>query len=200
MTTHATPPDDSAENPQKIGDSAPQVSASPAPMTPDAASEPASLEALLALAQADASSAKDQYLRALAEQDNIRKRASVDIASARDFAAKNFAMDLLSVRDTLEAVLADLVSTPEQLKMGVDMTLKQLAGAFERNKVKEVNPVGTKFDPNLHQAMQEIESDQPAGTVTQVMQKGYTLADRLLRPAMVLVAKAKSTDAPPVSG
>ena len=164
------------------------------------ANEPVSLEAELAIAKAAASSARDDYLRALAEQDNIRKRAMTDIAQARDFASKNFAMDLLGVRDTLEAVLADKVSTPEQLKMGVDMTLKQLAGAFERNKVKEVNPVGQKFDPNLHQAMQEVESEQVPGTVTQVMQKGYVLADRLLRPAMVLVAKVKLSDVPPASG
>jgi molecular chaperone GrpE len=190
MTTEQTPdPDHSANlNPQQPSGEAPS------------ANEPLSLEAELALAKADASSAKDAHLRALAEQENIRKRAMTDVAQARDFASKNFAMDLLGVRDTLEAVLADKVSTPEQLKMGVDMTLKQLAGAFERNKVKEVNPVGQKFDPNLHQAMQEVESDQPAGTVTQVMQKGYVLADRLLRPAMVLVAKAKSSDAPAVSG
>jgi molecular chaperone GrpE len=153
------------------------------------------LEAQLALALADASSAKDAYLRALAEQDNIRKRSAIDVQQARDFASKSFATELLGVKDTLEAVLADKVSSPDQLKMGVDMTLKQLVGAFERNKLKEVNPLGAKFDPNLHQAMQEVESDQPPGTVTQVMQKGYTLADRLLRPAMVLVAKAKSADA-----
>ena len=171
-----------------------------APAANEPQSLPLSLEAELALAKADASSAKDAHLRALAEQENIRKRAMTDIAQARDFAAKNFAMDLLGVRDTLEAVLADQVSTPEQLKMGVDMTLKQLAGAFERNKVKEINPVGAKFDPNLHQAMQEVESDQVPGTVTKVMQKGYVLADRLLRPAMVLVAKAKFSDVLPTSG
>jgi molecular chaperone GrpE len=186
MSTEHTPdptPEKSAEqNPQQPSGEMPS------------AHEPPSLEAELAIAKAAASSARDDYLRALAEQDNIRKRAMTDVAQARDFASKNFAMDLLGVRDTLEAVLADQVSTPEQLKMGVDMTLKQLAGAFERNKVKEVNPVGQKFDPNLHQAMQEVESDQAPGTVTQVMQKGYVLADRLLRPAMVLIAKAKTSE------
>ncbi len=185
MSTHDTPP--------------PEPTPAPESAAPDAAApaEPISLEAQLALALADASSAKDQYLRALAEQDNIRKRASADIAAARDFAAQRFAGDLLSVKDTLEAVLADQVSTPEQLKMGVDMTLKQLAGAFERNKIKDVNPVGQKFDPNFHQAMSQIESDKPEGTVVQVMQKGYTLADRMLRPAMVIVAKAAAAEAAP---
>jgi molecular chaperone GrpE len=169
--------------------SQPQPTPTPAPGdTAPESVEPVSVEAQLALALADASSAKDQYLRALAEQDNIRKRAQVDIQQARDFAAQKFASELLSVKDTLEAVLADQVSTPEQLKMGVDMTLKQLAGAFERNKIKEVNPVAQKFDPNFHQAMSQEPSDQPEGQVLRVMQKGYTLADRMLRPAMVIVA------------
>jgi molecular chaperone GrpE len=195
MSTDHTP------DPSAHANSVPQQPSGEAPSANEPKmDEPPSLEAQLAVANAAASSARDDYLRALAEQDNIRKRSMLDVAQARDFASKNFAMDLLGVRDTLEAVLADKVSTPEQLKMGVEMTLKQLAGAFERNKVKEVNPVGQKFDPNLHQAMQEVESDQPAGTVTQVMQKGYVLADRLLRPAMVLVAKAKSSDLPPASG
>jgi molecular chaperone GrpE len=162
--------------------------------TPAEPTEAISIEAQLALALADASSARDQYLRSLAEQDNIRKRATVDVANARDFASKGFAMDLLAVRDTLEAVLADKVSTPEQLKMGVDMTLKQLIGAFDRNRIKQLDPVGKKFDPNFHQAMQQVESDLPEGTVVQVFQKGYTLADRMLRPAMVTIAK------PPVAG
>ncbi len=166
----------------------------------DPATEPTdalSIEAQLALALADASSARDQYLRSLAEQDNIRKRATVDVANARDFASKGFAMELLAVRDTLEAVLADKVSTPEQLKMGVDMTLKQLIGAFDRNRIKQLNPVGQKFDPNFHQAMQQVESDQPEGTVVQVFQKGYTLADRMLRPAMVTIAKPAAPPAEP---
>jgi molecular chaperone GrpE len=191
MTTENTPD----PNLEKAAELNPQQPSGDMP----GAQEPPSLEVELAIAKAAASSARDDYLRALAEQDNIRKRAMTDVAQARDFASKNFAMDLLSVRDTLEAVLADKVSTPEQLKMGVEMTLKQLTGAFERNKVKEINPVGQKFDPNLHQAMQEIESDQAPGTVTQVMQKGYVLAERLLRPAMVLVAKAKPNDAPPAA-
>jgi len=133
---------------------------------------------------------KDQNLRALAEQDNLRKRHSQEIANARDYAARDFAFSVLAVKDTLEMVLKDGQSTTEQLKMGVDMTLKNLASAFERAKVKEVKAEGAKFDPNIHQAMSQIESDQPSGTVLQVFQKGYMIGERCLRPAMVAVAKA----------
>jgi molecular chaperone GrpE len=133
---------------------------------------------------------KDQNLRGLAEQDNLRKRHSQEIANARDYAARDFAFSALSVKDTLEMVLKDDKSTTEQLKMGVEMTLKNLVSAFERAKVKEVKAEGAKFDPNVHQAMSQIESDQPAGTVLQVFQKGYTMGERVLRPAMVAVATA----------
>jgi molecular chaperone GrpE len=132
---------------------------------------------------------KDQNLRGLAEQDNLRKRHSQEIANARDYAARDFAFSTLAVKDTLEMVLKDDKSTTEQLKMGVEMTLKNLASAFERAKVKEVKAEGAKFDPNVHQAMSQIESDQPAGTVLQVFQKGYTMGERVLRPAMVATAK-----------
>ena len=134
---------------------------------------------------------KDQQLRNLAEMENLRKRNAQEIANARDFAAKDFAFSLLAVKDTLEMVLKDQQSTTEQIKMGVDMTLKNLVSAFDRAKVKEVKAEKAKFDPNVHQAMTQIESTTDApGTVLQVFQKGYTIADRVLRPAMVAVAKA----------
>ena len=133
---------------------------------------------------------KDQQLRSLAEQENLRKRNMQEMQSAREFAAKDFAFSLLSVKDTLEMVLKDEQSTTEQIKMGVDMTLKNLANAFERAKVKEVKADKAKFDPNLHQAISQIESAETPGTVLQVFQKGYTIGDRVLRPAMVAVAKA----------
>ena len=138
---------------------------------------------------------KDQQLRGLAEQENIRKRNSQELQLAREFAAKDFALSLLSVKDTLEMVLKDEQSSTDQIKMGVDMTLKNLANAFERAKVKEVKAEKAKFDPNLHQAMSQIESTEPPGTVLQVFQKGYTMAERVLRPAMVAVAKAPDTAA-----
>ena len=137
---------------------------------------------------------KDQQLRSLAEQENLRKRNSQEMQSAREFAAKDFAFSLLAVKDTLEMVLKDEQSTTQQIKMGVDMTLKNLASAFERAKVKEVKADKAKFDPNLHQAISQIESSETPGTVLQVFQKGYTMAERVLRPAMVAVSKAPELD------
>lgn len=151
-------------------------------------------EEKLAAAQNEIAALKDQHLRAVAEQDNIRKRNAQEVQLAREFAVKEFAFALLAVKDTLEMVLKDDKSTTEQIKMGVDMTLKNLVNAFERAKVKEVKAEKAKFDPNFHQAMAQVESTTEApGTVLQVFQKGYTLADRVLRPAMVAVAKAPDT-------
>ena len=147
-------------------------------------------EEKLAAAYNEIAALKDQHLRAVAEQENIRKRNVTEVQSARDYAARDFAFALLAVKDTLEMVLKDEQSTPQQLKMGVDMTLKNMVTAFERAKVREVKAEQAKFDPNLHQAMTQIESTEPAGTVLQVFQKGYTIGDRVLRPAMVAVAKA----------
>jgi len=146
-------------------------------------------EEKLAAAQNEIAALKDQHLRAVAEQENIRKRNAQEVQSARDYAARDFAFALLAVKDTLEMVLKDEQSTPQQLKMGVDMTLKNMVTAFERAKVKEVKAEKAKFDPNLHQAMTQIESTETPGTVLQVFQKGYTIGDRVLRPAMVAVAK-----------
>jgi len=156
----------------------------------DSAADWLSDEDKLAAAHNEIVALKDQHLRAVAEQENIRKRNVQEMQSARDYAARDFAFALLSVKDTLEMVLKDEQSTPEQLKMGVDMTLKNMVTAFERAKVKEIKAEKTKFDPNLHQAMTQIESTETPGTVLQVFQKGYTIADRVLRPAMVAVAKA----------
>jgi molecular chaperone GrpE len=163
---------------------------------------PASLDEQFAAAQNEIAELKtqlkDQQLRSLAEMDNLRKRNAGEVQSAREFAAKDFAFSLLSVKDTLEMVLKDEQSTTDQIKMGVDMTLKNLANAFERAKVKEVKAEKAKFDPNLHQAMTQIESTTDApGTVLQVFQKGYTIAERVLRPAMVAVAKAPEAPAAP---
>ena len=152
-------------------------------------------EEKLAAAQNEIAALKDQHLRAVAEQENIRKRNVQEVQSARDYASRDFAFALLAVKDTLEMVLKDEQSTPEQLKMGVDMTLKNMVTAFERAKVKEVKAEKAKFDPNLHQAMTQIESTEAPGTVLQVFQKGYTIADRVLRPAMVAVAKAPEAPA-----
>ncbi len=141
---------------------------------------------------------KEQQLRGLAELDNLRKRNAQEVRNARDFAVREFAFSLLAVKDALEMVLKDEHGTAEQIKMGVDMTLKNLVAAFERARVVEVPAERAKFDPNVHEAMAQIASATEApGTVLQVFQKGYTIADRVLRPAMVAVAKAPDAGAAP---
>jgi molecular chaperone GrpE len=133
----------------------------------------------------------DAWLRAKAEADNVRKRAQADIAIAHKFALESFASELLPVRDSLEAALSADHITVENLREGVTLTLKLLSAAFDKNQIREVNPAGEKFDPHRHQAMTAIESDKAANTVLHVMQKGYVLNDRVLRPALVTVAKPK---------
>lgn len=133
----------------------------------------------------------DAWLRAKAEGENIRRRAQEDIAKAHKFAVEKFAGELLAVKDSLEAALAVQEQTVESFKSGVELTLKQLVAAFEKNALVDVNPVGEKFDPHKHQAIGMVDSEQEANTVVTVLQKGYTIADRVLRPALVMVAKGK---------
>jgi molecular chaperone GrpE len=132
----------------------------------------------------------DAWLRARAETENVRKRAQAEIASAHKFAVENFAADLLAVKDSLEAALAVESASVESLKSGVELTLKQLAGVFERFNLSEISPLGQKFDPHRHQAISAVASDADPNTVVQVLQKGYLLHDRVIRPALVIVAKA----------
>lgn len=134
----------------------------------------------------------DAWLRAKAESENVRRRAQEDIAKAHKFAVEKFAGELLAVKDSLEAALAVPEQTVESFKSGVELTLKQLISAFEKNALTEVNPAGEKFDPHKHQAIGMVDSDQEANTVVTVLQKGYLIADRVLRPALVMVAKGKS--------
>lgn len=133
----------------------------------------------------------DAWLRAKAETENVRRRAQEDIAKAHKFGIEKFAGELLPVKDSLEAALASEKQTVEDLRSGVELTLKQLVAAFEKSALKEINPVGEKFDPNLHQAMGMVEADQEPNTVVHVLQKGYLIAERVLRPALVMVAKRK---------
>jgi molecular chaperone GrpE len=134
----------------------------------------------------------DAWLRAKAEGENIRRRAQEDIAKAHKFAVEKFAGELLAVKDSLEAALAVPEQTVESFKSGVELTLKQLISAFDKNALLEVNPAGEKFDPHKHQAIGMVDSEQEANTVVTVLQKGYTIAERTLRPALVMVAKPKS--------
>jgi molecular chaperone GrpE len=153
----------------------------------------------LAAAQQEAASLKDQLLRALAETENVRRRAARDKEDAAKFAMAGFAREVLSVADNLrravEAIPPDALEKDEALKNlyeGILATERQLDTAFEKQAIKKILPLGEKFDSNLHQAMFEVPgTDQPAGTVVQVLQAGYTLHDRLLRPAMVGVAKGQ---------
>jgi molecular chaperone GrpE len=134
----------------------------------------------------------DAWLRAKAEGENIRRRAQEDIAKAHKFAVEKFAGELLPVKDSLEAALAAQEQTVDNFRSGVELTLKQLVAAFEKNALVEVNPAGEKFDPHKHQAIGMVDSEQEANTVVTVLQKGYLIAERTLRPALVMVARGKA--------
>ena len=135
---------------------------------------------------------KDAFLRAKAEAENVRRRAVDDVAKAHKFAIESFAEHLLPVMDSMHAALQHHNEDLLKLKEGVELTLKQLSGALEKGKVIEIHPeVGAKFDPHLHQAISMVESDQEANTVVSVLQKGYLIAERVLRPALVTVSQPK---------
>ena len=154
-----------------------------------------SLDELLAEAQAKLNEQRDAWLRALADADNARKRAQADIATARKYAAERIVEELLPVMDSLDAALGAADASPDALRAGVELTQRQLQNAFERAGVAEVNPApGQRFDPHRHQAMAALEADQEPNTVLAVMQKGYTLHDRVVRPALVTVAKARAVE------
>jgi len=146
----------------------------------------------LAEALALAEKHKDEWLRAKAETDNIRRRSAEDVLKAQKFGVEKMADSLLAVKDSLDAAL--LVESPslESFKEGIDITARQLTSVFERFSIAEINPAGAKFDPTKHQAIAALESEQEPNTVLNVMQKGYTLHDRVLRPALVTVSKAKA--------
>ncbi len=149
-------------------------------------------QAELATLQAKNTELADSYLRAKAEAENARRRADDEISKARKFALESFAESLLPVADSLEAGLAIKDATPEQIREGANATLNQLKSALQRNKVIEINPLaGTRFDPHQHQAISMVPSEQDANTVVSVLQKGYLIAERVLRPALVTVAAPK---------
>ncbi len=159
---------------------------------PKAESAP-SLEQQLRLAEQKAQEHLESWLRAKAETENLRKRAQADIANAHKYGVENLAEALLPVRDSLEAALAAENVTLESLKSGVELTLKQLKAVFEKAKLTEINPVDEKFDPHKHQAMTMVAHPGEPNRVVAVMQKGYLLHERVIRPALVTVSKA--TDA-----
>jgi molecular chaperone GrpE len=154
-------------------------------------------EALTALNQAEALAREkeDAFLRAKAETDNVRKRAAADLAQSRKFALENFAAELLAVMDSLEAALQVKEASLDSYRNGVELTARQMASVFQKFNIAEINPQGEKFDPNRHQAIASLESDTvPPNTVLNVMQKGFSLHERVLRPALVTVAKAKTVE------
>lgn len=144
----------------------------------------------LAELEAKLAEAQDAFLRAKADAENTRRRAQEDISKAHKFAVESFAEALLPVRDSLEMALKIEAPSIESLKEGVEMTLKQLSSAFERNRLVEVNPqTGEKLDPMKHQAISMVAAEQEANTIVSVLQKGYMISDRLLRPALVTVSQ-----------
>ncbi len=152
-----------------------------------------SLEYLLKEAEIKAAEHHDAWIRAKAETENIRKRAQMDIANAHKYAIENFSSELLTVIDSLDAALAVENASVENFKNGMELTQKQLLNVFDKFGVKAIDPKGEKFDPHQHQAMCMVDSEQAPNTVVQVMQKGYKLHDRVIRPALVSVSKAQGT-------
>ena len=171
--------------------SEPAAEEAPAPASGEHTDTLPSIEEQLRQLELLAAEHHDAWLRAKAEGENIRRRAQEDISKAHKFAVEKFAGELLAVKDSLEAALAVPEQTVDSFKAGVELTLKQLVSAFEKNALTEINPAGEKFDPHKHQAIGMVDSDQEPNTVVTVLQKGYLIAERTLRPALVMVAKGK---------
>jgi molecular chaperone GrpE len=143
----------------------------------------------LAAAVADAEKLREEWLRAKAETENVRRRGQEDVAKAHRYGIEGFAGALLAVKDSLDAALNVENTSIESFKQGVELTARQLDSVFEKFALKPIDPQGEKFDPHRHQAIAQVDSDQEPNTVVSVLQKGYMLHDRVLRPAMVTVAK-----------
>ena len=192
-TPDATNPDDQLPA-GELAPPSPQAGEKPrrTPAEQPAAGAESTIEERLRKAERAAAEHHDAWLRAKAEAENIRKRAQGEIASAHKFALEGFASDLLAVKDSLEAAITSENASVESMRSGIELTLKQLAGVFERYNLAEINPLGQKFDPHRHQAISTVESDAEPNTVVQVLQKGYLLHERVIRPALVTVARARA--------
>ena len=185
--TDMTTPDNDPTNPPCAA-TIPFLDAGTLPDLPGSEAAAPSVEQRLAELEAKHTEVADAYLRAKAEAENIRRRADEDISKARRFAIESFAESLLPIKDSLEAAIALPDAKPEQLLEGVHATLRQLVAALERNKVLAINPPsGTRFDPHQHQAISVVAAEQDANTVVAVLQKGYLINERVLRPALVTV-------------
>jgi molecular chaperone GrpE len=164
------------------------------PLEEEMASVEQNIEADLLTAQAKVEELNEAWLRARADIENMRRRTQEDIGNAHKYSIGKFATDLLSVKDSLEMALNDPSGQFDSLKNGVELTLKQLTNVFERFQVNEINPVGEKLDPHKHQAISMQPSEAEINTILEVMQKGYQLHDRVLRPAMVIVSNGKPAE------
>ena len=183
---------------QQSGAAAGSQSATAAdPANPGAAADaaatapPPTPEERIAALEVELAKAKEDFLRAKAETENMRRRAQEDIAKAHKYGVESFAEALVPVKDSLDAATADTSGSVEALKNGVELTLKQLQTAFDKGKVVMLDPAGEKFDPAKHQAISMVEADGEPNRVVTVLQKGYLIYDRVLRPALVTVSKAK---------
>jgi molecular chaperone GrpE len=179
-----TPADEAAR--QAVEAATAQQDANQTEAAPDTA------EAALAEAQGKIAELQESFLRARAETENVRRRAQEDVSKAHKFAIESFAEHLLPVVDSLEAALAHSTDDLQKVREGVELTLRQLSGALEKGRVGAINPAaGEKFDPHRHQAISMVPADQEPNTVVSVLQKGFVIADRVLRPALVTVAQSK---------
>ena len=188
---HSPQPPSGPATQAPLGDNHAHAATPPLPDSP--VEDPMSiLQAELAMVKAQNTDLADQFLRAKAEVENARRRADEEVSKARKFAVEAFAESLLPVADSLTAGLAIADATAEQLREGSEATLRQLKSALERHKVIEINPeAGAKFDPHQHQAISVVPAEQEPNTVVMVLQKGYLIADRVLRPALVTVTAPK---------
>jgi molecular chaperone GrpE len=177
-------------NPQTEENAAAPAAETTAKTTAEATVMP-NMEEQLQITERKAQEHYDAWMYAKAEGENIRRRAAEDVSKAQKFAVERFSNEMLAVMDSLQAALAVENSTIENFKSGMELTQKQLSNVFEKFNISEINPVGEKLDPHKHQAISMVDSDLPANTVVSVMQKGYALNERVLRPALVLVAKGK---------
>jgi molecular chaperone GrpE len=184
-----TPADETARQAAEAAasqqDAAANAAAADAPV-PESAEQVALTEAQTKIAEL-----QESFLRAKAETENVRRRAQEDVAKAHKFAIESFAEHLLPVIDSLEAAVSHSSDDLQKVREGVELTLRQLTGALEKGRVVALNPVGEKFDPHRHQAISMVPADQEPNTVVAVLQKGFVIADRVLRPALVTVAAPK---------
>jgi molecular chaperone GrpE len=184
-------PSSAQENTPEINELNQAAQASDPSKAADAANVPLTPEEIILALEAQIKEFQDQFLRAKAEVENARRRSMEDVAKAHKFAIEGFAENLLPVLDSLNAALTDSGADSAKMKEGIELTLKQLVSALEKGRVLEINPVGEKFDPHRHQAIAMVPHEQEANTVVTVLQKGYLIADRVLRPALVTVSQPK---------